>query len=149
MNRTLNIDEEILINQFVQHIHPLAFMEIWFEQRDATDKKDVLLNLLNLTIQSHPTYDEIRSAAQDLRIESTPAAVKMLNRNKPYDKFGYELINLPIKEYKNCFKLLLLSLSLADNRRKNTICRNGCQHWWHQDLSDPEVVRQLKNCNCR
>ena len=144
MKRHFSIEEEIFINQFVQHLHSLDAMVEWFNDRDYDDKKEVIHNLINMVIQSHPTYDEITKAAEELRLIKSPAAVKLLNPNKPYSKFGYELVGLPERELEKCFELLLVTLSIADNRRRDTACINGCNHWWHKDLSDEAVIEQIR-----
>ena len=145
MSRNLTIEEEIYINQFVQQLHSLETMEKWFDLYNYDEKRCVILNLINLVIQAHPTIEEIAYAADQLKMANTPATIKLLNPNKPYIKFGYELANLPKPELNGCFKLLLVTLSIADNRRKTEKCSNGCNHWWHLDLSDEAVLKKLRH----
>lgn len=144
MKRHFTIDEEILINQFTQQIHSFESMEKWFNSYSITDKREIILNLLDMVIQAHPTYEEIFLAADKLKKSSSPSAIKLLNKNKPYTKFGYELANLPEKELVNGFGILLITLSIADGRRKSEECSNGCNHWWHRDLSDESILQELK-----
>jgi hypothetical protein len=145
MKRHFSIDEQIFINQYSQNIYSLEKMEEWFNDRDYNDKKDVILNLLNMVIQVHATYEEILYIAESLGLLSSTSAIKLLNKNKPYSKYGYELADLPEKELNKCFKLLISVFALADNRRKNKECISGCRHWWHQDLSDKSFLEKLKN----
>ena len=144
MKRHFTIDEEIFINQFVQHIYSLNVMEDWFLRRDYADKKEVILNLLNMVIQAHPTDGEITLAARKLGKETSPSAVKLLNKRKPYVTYGYEIADLPEKELGNGFLLLLTILSIADNRRRTTEFKDGCNHWWHKDLSDEVIVQEIR-----
>ena len=143
MTDSLTISEEIFINQYVQHIHGLEKMDRWFNSKDIHDKKRIVHNLLNMMIQAHPTYEEITNASIQLNLERSPATIKLMNQNKPYSKFGYELIHLPEADLVNCFNLLLETLSIADKRRFKKHCINGCNHWWHQDLSDQSVLKKL------
>ena len=144
MRRFLNIDEEIFLNQFSQGLVSLEKMNSWFEKYDIINRKDIIHNLLNMMIQSHPTYEEIESAAKSIKKVTSSAATKLLNRNKPFNKFGYELCDLPEKELLNCFDIMLLTFSISDNRRKSQEDPNNCNHWWHKDLSDERYLEQLR-----
>ena len=143
--RYLNLDDEIFLNQFIQNIHSLESVKKWFDTKSHEEKKIIILDVLDMVIQSHPTYEEICYTVEGLKFSKTPTAVKLLNKNKPFNKFGYELADLPENELERGFILLLKILSVADKRRKCTCCANGCQHWWHRDLSDVSVLRELKN----
>jgi hypothetical protein len=52
-----------------------------------------------------------------------------------------KIIGLPEHEREKSFVLFLGLLAVADGRRRKTACAAGCTHWWHRDLSDPDVVR--------
>ena len=93
---------------------------------------------------AHPTYEEISLAVDKLGKKSSPSAVKLLNKSRPYNKYGYEISNLPEYELINAFDILLVVLSISDNRRRLEECSNGCNHWWHMDLSDKAVVQWLR-----
>lgn len=144
MKRCLTTDEEIFINQFSQNLHSLEDINNWFFSYDLENKRDIISNLLNIVIQSHPTYDDIESAAISLNKSRSVSAVKLLNRKKPFDKFGYELCDLPEKELLTCFDILMLTLVRSDTRRKEQELPETCSHWWHKDLSDQDYLRQLR-----
>lgn len=145
MRQSLTMEEEIFINQFTQKLHSLETMEKWFVQKDEPYKREIILNLLNMVIQSHPTYEEMSTAIAYLKKNTSTAAVKLLNTRRPFAKYGYELADLPERELLNSFDILLVTLSIADNRRKTEECCGGCNHWWHKDLSDQSVLLQLKH----
>ena len=145
MKRTLTIDEEIFINQFTQGIRSLEEMNDWFGSYDLQNKRDILHNLLVFVIQSHPTYDEIESSAISLNKRGSASAVKLLNKSKPFSKFGYEICNLPEAELLIGFDILLLTLSKADIRNKRNEMNDTCRHWWHKDLSNHDYLLKLKN----
>ena len=119
MKRCLTTDEEIFINQFSQNLHSLEDINNWFFSYDLENKRDIISNLLNIVIQSHPTYDDIESAAISLNKSRSASAVKLLNRKKPFDKFGYELCDLPEKELLTCFDILMLRLYVLTHAEKN------------------------------
>ena len=109
--RYLSLDGEIFINQFIQNIHSSENVKKWFDIKNGEEKKKIILDILDMAMQSHPTYEEILCAVEELNFSKTPAAVKILNPNKPFYKFGYELANLPEKELERALILLLKILS--------------------------------------
>jgi len=143
--RFLTIEEEIIINQHSQGLHTLDEMACWFETYDLPDKRNLISKLFFMTVQSHPTYDEIKQSAESIKKITSPSAVKLLNRNKPFEKFGSEICGLPEKELLIGFKILLLTLAKADSRRKDNELPEFCNHWWHKDLSDEEYLQALRD----
>lgn len=144
MKRRLTIDEEIFLNQFTQNIHSLDKMNKWFDSYTLLDKRDIIENLFNIVIQSHPTIEDIESSAIALKKIKSSSATILLSKTKPFTKFGYRICRLPEKELLNGFDILLLTLSKADRRRKKNDCAFGCNHWWHQDLSNPAYLQELR-----
>ena len=143
MTRFLTMEEEIFLNQFSQGIHTIDDMRQWFDSFDILNKRDIIENLLNMVIQSHPTIEEIESSAVTIGKLKSSSATILLNKNKPFNKFGYKICHLPEKELTTGFCILLLTLSKADNRRKCAEMPNECNHWWHKDLSDPIYIEEL------
>lgn len=144
MKQKFSIEEEIFINQFLQDLFSLEKMNEWFEKNDESEKRNILHNLYYMFIQSHPTYEEIEDVVQLLNKSRSPTAIKLLNRRKPFAKFGYEVCALHKNEQKVTFNILLLTLKKADMRRKIQECSNGCNHWWHKDLSDEKYLQNLR-----
>lgn len=142
--RLLSINEEIFINQFSQGLFTIEQINDWFQSYDFSNKKDILYNLLNMVIQAHPTYYDIESSAISLGKIMSPSAIKLINKNKPFNKFGHEICNLPENELKIAFDILLLTLSKADFRKKNMENKDECNHWWHKDLSDEDYLQKLR-----
>lgn len=145
MKRVLTIDEEIFLNQYTQNIHSIEEMNDWFESYDLSNKRDILENLLNMVIQSHPNFDDIESSATILKKMKTSTAVILLNKAKPFNKYGYLICALPERELLNGFDILLLTLSKADNRRKSQEMATECNHWWHKDLSNQDYLQEIRN----
>ena len=144
MRRPLTIDEEIFINKFSQKLISLNEIESWFLEYDLKNKKEILRNLVDLVIQSHPEYDDIVDATKVLKKTTSTPAVKLLRRNKPFEKYGYEICDLPEYDLLVGFKILLLTLSISDNRRKANESFGQCTHWWHHDLSDEQYLQSIR-----
>lgn len=144
MNRYLTIDEEIYINQFTQGLHNLQEMNSWFKSFDLQNKRDILENVLYMVLQSHPTYEELEASAQLLKKTKSTSAIMLMNKNKPFHKFGYQICDLPEPELLNGFDILIITLTKSDNRRKIEESDGECQHWWHKDLSDERYLESIR-----
>lgn len=143
MDRCLRIDEEIFLNQFTQNIHSLETMNEWFESYDKLDKKVIMRALFYMVVQAHPTYEDLESSVEKLQKRKSPSAVKLLNKNKPFCKYGYEICDLPERELTIGFDIFLLTLAVADTRRRNSEKEGECNHWWHKDLSNEITIDGL------
>jgi hypothetical protein len=119
-------------------------MRSWFNGYELKEKRNIMHNLINMVIQSHPMYEDIEFAVYFLQKSKSPSAIKLLNRAKPISKYGYEICALPERELNNGFEILLIILSKADHRRKNHEDERLCNHWWHKDLSNEVYVEELK-----
>ena len=97
-----------------------------------------------MVVQAHPTFSEIEESAKSIKKLKSPAAVKFLNRGKPFEKYGYEVCNLPENELLIAFEILLLTLKKADGRRKAQEKPDACNHWWHKDLSNENYLQKLR-----
>ncbi|MBQ5321711.1 MAG: hypothetical protein J6K88_06650 [Oscillospiraceae bacterium] len=143
MNRILNINEEIKLNQFVQNIFTLEEMEAWFLNYNVEDRRSILFALLNMVIQSGATTNDISVAANNIKKGRATPTIMLLNQKEPFQKFGYKICRLPENELANGFKVLLCTLAISDNRRKEDE-KGICNHWWHKDLSDEKVLETIK-----
>jgi hypothetical protein len=143
MNSVLNINEEIKLNQFVQGIFTLGEMETWFLTYNEQDERSVLFALLNMVIQSGATTDDISVAANNIKKGRATPTIMLLNPNKPFQKFGHKICDLPKNELLNGFKVLLCTLAISDNRRKESE-KGECNHWWHKDLSDKKELAAIR-----
>ena len=144
MPRYLTIDDMIFINQYVQGLYSLEEEKSWFKTLVNKDKQDVICDIFEFVVQSHPTYKELQTAIIELQLEKSTPAVKLLNPRKPFLKFGYEVSKLPEKDLTKAFLILMKTLCIADNRRKQQEPVGTCRHWWHKDLSDKTYVNKVK-----
>ena len=144
MKRCLSIEEEIFLNQFVQNIHSLDEMNAWFKAYEISERRDVIENLLNMVIQSHPTMEELETSICAIGKLNSSTANILLSKDKPFSKFGYRVCHLPENELLIAFDVLLLILSKSDTRRKSLEKPHECNHWWHKDLSDQAYLNVIR-----
>jgi len=71
--------------------------------------------------------ESIRRAG--LRPTHTPA---VLIARGPIDQQLGKIAGLtPVDERRKAFRLLVAVLAVADERRRERFCSDGCGHWWH------------------
>jgi len=148
MNKVLNMEFLILINQFVQDIKSIDILIERFLSLEINSKKQAIIEILSLVSQSHPQKDDLIKAIELSRIKTTSTAVVMLtNPKKDYLKYGYETLKLNESEMKKVWIILLNILKISDTRRKNMEDEHLCNHWWHKDLSNQEYINFLLLCD--
>jgi hypothetical protein len=139
----LSVDEEILLNQLAQGIVSESEGNAWFQAKKEDGKRRLLLGLNALILQASPRQEDASVAIAEARLKHTltPSVLIM----KPDLKVQLaKLVRLPEAELTHVFKLLIKLLAVADNRRRREKPLDLVNHWWHRDLSDPEVVNDIK-----
>jgi hypothetical protein len=122
---------DIKINKIAQKIIPMGEGLAWFQNQMLKDTGSEILQQLSIFIQqAHPTSEEIDNAIEfsELRPTFTPC---VLVKSKAMKEALSKIVNLPKDEQLKSFKLLIALLSIADERRRNTECKLGCSHEWH------------------
>ncbi|NJY64324.1 hypothetical protein HC174_16420 [Salinimicrobium sp. CDJ15-81-2] len=123
-------NNEVIINHFAQE--KISFEKVidWFENLSLEEKKEVL-NLTRLFLeQTHPSDLILEDGINKIPLKPTMTPITLLktyNLKIALDK----IINLPNTELKKSFISLLTIFKVADTERRNTDCKNGCSHTWH------------------
>ena len=139
----LNVHEEILLNQLAQGIASDAEGEAWFSAQSGDNKRRLLRGLGNFILQAGPKPEDaaIAIAESQLKPTLTPCVlIAMPNLRVQLAKVA----TLPEFELPRVFRLLIKLLAAADGRRRKEQPPDLVNHWWHRDLSDPDVVNDIK-----
>ena len=122
---------ELQLNRIAQGLVPVAEGIAWFEGLGSDEQDAVLRVLVLITVQAHPLKSEVEPAIREAKLKPTFTPCVMVSKapipKKGFHKFG----NLPPQEWVKTFRLLIALFSIADRRRRETSCRNGCSHAWH------------------
>jgi hypothetical protein len=122
--------EEWKINFFSQNLSLREEAIYWFMGFSVDKRAKILNSLGSFIIQAHPSVSDIEHAIKvsGLKENYTPCVlIKKQTLNLQLSK----IIHLPESEQRRSFVLLLTLLHFADKRRKDTFCKDGCTHWWH------------------
>lgn len=122
---------ELQLNRIAQGLVPEDSGLRWFGGLIAAERVAVLKDLAYITHQSHPKLEEVPSAIVRSGLKSTFTPCVMLqNADRPTSALS-RIASLPEPEHAKSFRLLLALFSIADARRRETQCKDGCIHEWH------------------
>jgi Family of unknown function (DUF5958) len=140
------LEEALLFNRAVQGYDPLTEVEAWFNGQGALKRRDALLLLWQMAQQAgwrvDATHDDTATALE--RATATGSVVADILAGLPRDAMAEEIARSPSDVQGQVFRVLLYILQIADDRRRLTICRSGCSHWWHEDLNDPTLLDRVR-----
>ncbi len=121
---------EININKYAQD--KLSDSEImdWFDRFDLTAQKEIRDKLIMFMQQSHPTDELISTAIKIAPIKETMTPV-ILFKTQTFKIATNKTVDLPDSELRKSFIIMLSIFKTADTYRRETECRNGCGHEWH------------------
>jgi Family of unknown function (DUF5958) len=125
MNKT-----ELQLNKIAQGFVSLKDGIDWFDASDLNTKKNILQSLSVILTQSHPTSDDVENGIKQSELKRTYTPC-VLMAEKPFGEAVSKVRNLPENEWRKTFVLWLSIFSIADKRRRETTCSDGCTHEWH------------------
>ncbi|GGU61307.1 DUF5958 family protein [Streptomyces lavendofoliae] len=56
----------------------------------------------------------------------------LISRCRVDEQFGKIAGLAPPDRRRKAFRLLIAVLAIADGRRRERFCSDGCSHWWHR-----------------
>ena len=108
----------------------------------STERQCSLLRATGLAALAAGTKpDDVSLAASAAGVKEGIPAFVLMGKGVPRLQME-KVLALPETEWSRTFRFLIALLGIADTRRRAR-CVGGCSHWWHQDLSDPNVVDAL------
>lgn len=106
----------------------INFYEIFIKNDDVCE---ILNRIAFLMMQSAPqpliVNDCIESLPRFLKKSSAASILKNNDINNAIRK----ILNLPMNEYKKSFMVMLYVFKACDMWRRENICKNNCNHEWH------------------
>lgn len=132
----------ILINQVAQGVRPPEEAREWFEQHTEAEQLPLLRDVGYMALQAGMIPADALVAAERTATKPGAPAVVLMGMAPPKVQLE-KTLQLPKSEYTRTFLFLIGVLSIADARRRQLKCRDQCSHWWHKDLADENVVREI------
>lgn len=125
------MNEHLLkINRIAQEIESLEDGVTWFSLLEDESKSAVMQDFVKILLQSHPRKEEIDSAIASSLLKPTYTPCVLVNK-LPFSEACTKILTLPKSEITKSFRLWLEIFKASDGRRRDTVCKNGCSHEWH------------------
>ncbi len=141
----MQIQDEILVNQFAQGVITQEPLVIKFNNLKIENQKIFLNDLKNLIIQSKPIDIDIDEAIKQSRLKPSYTPCVLIKKgvdNHHLDK----IINLPDDEIAKVF-ILFMSLFKIAYLRRYQVEKNDPYKWWYWDLSDEKNIESILSNN--
>ena len=122
---------ELQLNRIAQGLLAEDVGLRWFEGLSAEERIAVLRDLVHITAQSHPNGEEVPLAIAKSGLKPTFTPCVMLRTAEQPGRALSRIASLSAPEHTKSFRLLLALFSIADTRRRETQCKDGCTHEWH------------------
>lgn len=98
-------------------------------ERLFTTLKNYIFN--SIPEKTHYNTETYQHALQTIPLKSTYTPIVLL-KSYPTRIAFYKLAELPENENKKILTSLLWIFKVTDTERRNTECKNGCGHFWHE-----------------
>ncbi|WP_354637524.1 DUF5958 family protein [Kitasatospora camelliae] len=118
-------DRNIILNELAQGLRPMDEGVRWFEGLAEEDRRLALRSLVHHSYQARAVPEDVAESIARSGIRPTHTPAVMLSRWR----FGMD--GLPAYELTKSFRLLVALLAVADTRRRERQCADGCTHAWH------------------
>lgn len=139
----LSIDEEIFLNQLSRKIVAKSDGIEWFTVHGEEGKRRIILGLNFLIVQARPRPSDSLLAVEKSGFRKTLSPCLLLVK-QPLKIQLAKMAWLPERELESVFCLLIELLSIADERRRIEEPLDLINHWWHRDLSDQQVIEDIR-----
>jgi len=118
------------INMLAQGLVNLDEGVLWFTESSDVEQAAILNEFCKVLLQSHPSKREIEIGivTSDLKLTYSPCVVMLSN---PLNVACKKILAMPKNEWVKTFRLWLGVFSESDRRRRETECKSGCSHEWH------------------
>ena len=123
--------ETRMLNRVAQGRLPFADAVRWFKSLPETEQPGWLEIIAFMCHQSHPQHEEIDPAIELAELKPTLTPCVMVRSAARPEHALERIAELPVDERQKAFRLMFALYCIADTRRRQTQCKNGCSHEWH------------------
>ncbi|MFB4298307.1 DUF5958 family protein [Actinomadura sp. NTSP31] len=123
-------ERAVILNELAQGISPIAQGVEWFDGLNDTEQFDALRALAAFCLQARATVDDGPESIRRAGIRPTYTPAVLITRGRVGEQLA-KIINLRQDERVKAFRLLVALFAVADERRRERCCADGCGHAWH------------------
>ncbi|WP_326759920.1 DUF5958 family protein [Streptomyces phaeochromogenes] len=125
-------DPYIVLNELAQELRPMSQGIEWFESLSAEEQSNTLRLLSHFCIQARATTEDGPESIRRSGLRATHTPAVLIARGRIDQQLGKIVSLTPHDERLKSFRLLIVVLAVADGRRRERFCSDGCGHEWHQ-----------------
>ncbi|GAA1287774.1 hypothetical protein Psi02_70320 [Planotetraspora silvatica] len=125
-------EREVVLNELAQGLRPMSWGVEWFEGLTAEEQSVALWDLSGYCMQAGATVEDGPASVRLAGLRPTHTPAVLITRGRLMMEQLVKIINLPQDERVKAFRLLVALLAIADQRRRERHCADGCSHAWHQ-----------------
>ncbi|MFF2198319.1 DUF5958 family protein [Streptomyces sp. NPDC058157] len=118
---------ESVVNGMAQGLRTLDEGVAWFSGLSPAGRQEVLHEVAHYAMQAHITAADGRVGVARSGVKRTANPAVMICMDPP--RYGFS--GLPADEHVTAFRVLVSVFAVADTRRRQTHCNDGCGHSWH------------------
>lgn len=126
-------ERQVILNELAQGIRPVSEGVAWFAGLAEEQQRLVLVELAQFCIQARAVETDVEKAIERSGIRQTHAPAVLLSR------WRLHMPELPSYDRARAFPLLVALFAVADTRRRERYCADGCSHEWHNLAGHPEA----------
>ncbi|MFE4378468.1 DUF5958 family protein [Streptomyces cyaneofuscatus] len=124
-------DPYIILNELAQELRPMPQGFEWFEGLSTEEQSNNLRLLSHFCIQARATAEDGPESIRRARLRATHTPAVLIARGRIEQQLGKIARLTPRDERLKSFRLLIAVLAVADERRRERFCSDGCVHAWH------------------
>lgn len=123
-------DLQLTINKIAQGVITLEEGLAWFDSSDSESRLEIMGSLDLCIHQSHPNREDIERGIQLSGLKETYSPCVLI-RKKHINEARAKVLAMPELDQRRAFILFVSVFGVADKRRRETQCKDGCKHEWH------------------
>lgn len=131
-------ERTVMLNELALGLRPIGQGVEWFEALPGQDQSEVLRDLGGHCIQGRATVEDGPESVRIAGIRPIHTPAVLITRGQLVGQLT-KIINLPQDERVKAFRLLVALLGVADQRRRERFCADGCTHAWHQLAAEADT----------
>ncbi|MDQ0798248.1 DUF5958 family protein [Streptomyces sp. B1I3] len=118
----------IRLNELAQELRPIPDGIEWFEGLSPEEQFDVLRLLCQYCVQARANTEDGPESISRAWLRPTHTPAVLIARGRINEQLGKIAGLAPLNERRKAFRLLVSVLAIADGRRRERFCSNGCGH---------------------
>lgn len=127
--------DDLLFNKIAQSEEPVQKAIDYYDASNSLKRIEITNRLLFFLRQASPSKESINEGIIRSNIKRTYTPVVIFQKNTLNNAIRKIKSLSSEKDLRVSFIIMLHIFKVADTERRNTFCKNGCTHYWH-NLSD-------------